>query len=75
MTAKRKPRRRHEVQLTVTQGLSLAKQSAAVEFRIFSGTQLLGTLGIGRGSFVWWGRKRKKGRRLSWERFAALLEG
>lgn len=78
MAAKRKAvksKRRHEVRLRISQGLPLAKQNAALEFRIYSGRRTLGTIGIGRGSFVWWGRKWKRGRWWTWEQFAALMEG
>ena len=52
----------------------LAKAGSALYLDIFADEEKIGTIEIGRGSFIWWGGKRKKRRKISWSNFAELLD-
>ena len=71
--AKKRSKRRHEVSATVSID-SLTKAGSSIELEIYSDKTKIGTLVIGRGSFVWYGNKWKQGRRVPWSRFADLME-
>lgn len=70
---KKKPRAVHSAKATV-QVLGLTKAGSSIELELFARKEKLGTLVIGRGSMTWYGSKRKRGRRFSWSRFAALMD-
>jgi acetyl-CoA carboxylase carboxyltransferase component len=68
---KRERKHRVKAQLRVEE---LAKAGSALELQIFADQEKIGTVSIGRGSFTWWGKNREKGRRISWSRFAEMLD-
>ena len=70
---KRKRERKHRVKahLKVEE---LAKAGSALELEIFADQEKIGTVSIGRGSFTWFGKNREKGKRISWSRFAQMLD-
>jgi len=72
MKAKR-TRRKHTANAHV-QIFGLSKAGTSIELDLFADEEKLGTLIIGRGSFTWFGAKRKNGRRFSWSRFAEIME-
>ena len=43
-------------------------------WEIFADGEKIGTIVIGRGSLTWYGKNRQKGKRLSWSRFAELMD-
>lgn len=75
----RKPRRKHSVKATV-QILDLSKAGTSLELEVFAkesrqDRRKIGTVIIGRGSLTWKKDYGKKGRRISWSRFAEMMEG
>lgn len=60
--------------VSVDQALELRKEGSAVTLTIRTASAKLGTLSVGRGSLVWWGRKDHNGVKLSWRYFARLME-
>ena len=45
-----------------------------VEFKVWTGDDLLGTLKISRGSLVWFPANTTKGYKMTWERFDGLVK-
>lgn len=74
MPAAKKTTRKHTANARL-QILGLSKAGTSIELDIFVEKEKLGTFVIGRGSVTWFGRKWKNGRRLSWSKFADLMEG
>ena len=73
MPATKKAVRRHSANARL-QILGLSKAGTSIDIDIFVDKEKLGTFVIGRGSVTWFGRKWKNGRRLSWSKFAELME-
>jgi len=73
MMSKKRTRRKHSVRADM-QFLELARAGSSIEFAIYADKEKIGRIIIGRGSFAWYGRNRKKGRRFSWTRFAQLMD-
>ena len=71
--AKRKVQRVHTASATLSVP-SLTKAGSSLWRDITAGGQLLGKLEIGRGGFYWTGRHRKSSKRISWSRFADLMD-
>lgn len=72
-TKKRGMQRVHTVraELVIPQ---LTKAGSSLELEIFAEGQKLGTLVLGRGSIEWAGGKRKSSKRISWSRFAEMMD-
>lgn len=45
-----------------------------VSFEIYSDGKKLGTMTISKGSIDWWPKRRRSGKRISWERFAQAMD-
>jgi hypothetical protein len=45
-----------------------------VRFDIHSNREKLGTLTISKGSIDWWPRSKQSGKKISWERFAKVMD-
>ena len=56
------------------QVMELAKAGSSLELEIYASNEKLGTLIIGRGSLYWYGRNRHKSKRISWTRFAEMMD-
>jgi hypothetical protein len=56
------------------QVLELAKAGSSLDLEIYASKEKLGTLIIGRGSLYWYGRNRHKSKRISWTRFAEMMD-
>ena len=74
----KKTQRKHFVKATV-QILDLSKAGTSVELEVFvkeprEDRRKIGTVIIGRGSLTWKKDYGKKGRRISWSRFAEIME-
>ena len=71
--AKRKAKKVHDVRanLSVPQ---LAKAGSSLRLEIFATEEKIGELEIGRGSLYWYGRKRQRGKRVSWSRFGEMMD-
>lgn len=52
----------------------LAKAGSSLELQIYADKQKIGHLVIGRGSLYWYGRKRQKSKRISWTKFAEMMD-
>lgn len=66
-------RKKHTANARV-QLLGLSKAGTSIELDLFADQEKLGTLVIGRGSLTWFGANRKRGRRVTWSAFAALMD-
>ncbi len=62
----------HDVKFTVPTR-SLGKSD--IEFIVNLDGERFGTLRISKGTLVWFPRSKKKGRRVSWKRFDAFMDG
>ncbi len=65
--------RKHRVKARL-QVEELAKAGSALYLNIFADEEKIGTVIIGRGSFKWYGGKRKTGCKISWSMFAQLMD-
>ncbi|MDT4966660.1 MAG: hypothetical protein QOJ64_1397 [Acidobacteriota bacterium] len=52
----------------------LSKAGSSLELEIYASKQKIGTLIIGRGSLFWYGRNRQIRKRVSWTRFAEMMD-
>jgi hypothetical protein len=52
----------------------LAKAGSSLDLEIYASKVKLGTLIIGRGSLYWYGKGRQKRKRVSWTRFAEMMD-
>jgi hypothetical protein len=62
---------------TVRAGLDnfeLAKAKSALKLLIYRRGEKVGELQMGRGSLYWWGAHRQKAKRISWGRFADVMD-
>jgi len=71
--ARKRLKRKHLVKAHL-QVMELAKAGSSLELEIFASREKLGTLIIGRGSLYWYGRNRHKSKRISWSRFADMMD-
>ena len=71
---KRAPERKHAVraQFNIHE---LTKAGTSLTLEISAAGEKIGQLEIGRGGLFWWGGRRHKSKRLSWTRFAELMDG
>lgn len=44
-----------------------------VRFDIYSNKEKLGTMTISKGSIDWWPKRKQSGKRISWEKFAGVM--
>ncbi len=73
MPRKPKTKRVHEVHATLSIP-RLVRAGSSLDLEIFADEQKLGTLIIGRGSLYWFGRRRSTSKRISWSRFADMMD-
>ena len=72
MRRKRLVKKHHvKAHLQVTE---LAKAGSSLDLEIYASKEKLGTLIIGRGSLYWYGKGRQKRKRISWTRFAEMMD-
>ncbi|MGA3016323.1 MAG: hypothetical protein ABSF62_04325 [Bryobacteraceae bacterium] len=74
----KKSQEKHSVKATI-QILDLSKAGTSLELEVFAKEprherRKIGTVIIGRGSLTWKKDYGKKGRRISWSRFAEMME-
>lgn len=70
--AQKKVNRKHTVNAHV-QILDLTKAGSSMRFEIYADEKQIGTIVIGRGSLTWRGGKRQREKRISWSKFAELM--
>lgn len=56
------------------QVLELTKAGSSMSLEIFANEEKIGTIIIGRGSITWFGKNRQHGKRISWSKFAELMD-
>ena len=69
--------KRKRVKHTVKASLEvpgLAKAGSSLNLKVYADGEKLGEITLGRGSLYWYGRYRQKRRRVSWTRFAAMMD-
>lgn len=71
---KRKRERKHAVRATLKVH-ELTKAGTSLHLEIYARAEKVGDLEIGRGSLYWRGGKRQLRKRISWTRFAELMDG
>lgn len=71
--ARRKRPTKHLVQASVS-NIDLAKARSALRLEVFARGAKIGELEVGRGSFFWSGRGRHRSKRISWSRFAEMMD-
>jgi len=52
----------------------LTKAGTSLTLEISAAGEKIGQLEIGRGGLFWWGGRRHKSKRLSWTRFAEIMD-
>jgi hypothetical protein len=65
---------RHDVRIALRNAAALPKADSALIVEIRDEGALLGLLEIGRGSVIWWGRNKQRGKQIHWARFAQAME-
>jgi hypothetical protein len=67
------PERKYEVKAEI-ENFTLVKAKSALKLEIYCREEKLGELQVGRGSLYWWGAHRQKEKRVSWGRFAQMMD-
>lgn len=70
---KKKIEKKHTVRANM-QVLELTKAGSSINFEIFADNEKIGTIIIGRGSLTWYGKSRQIGKRISWTKFAEIMD-
>ena len=70
---KKRAKRKHNV-IAHLQPVELFKAGSSIDLDIYASRQKIGTLMIGRGSLFWYGRSRQIRKRISWSRFAEMMD-
>ncbi len=52
----------------------LTRAGSSLTLNIFASNRKIGQILIGRGSLYWYGGRRKKAKRISWSRFAQMMD-
>ena len=71
--AKRKASLKHTVRASL-EVPGLAKAGSSLSLRLYGRGGKLGEITLGRGSLYWYGRYRQKRKRISWTRFADMMD-
>jgi hypothetical protein len=65
-------RRKHEVSAAID-NIELARAKSSLHLTVLADGVKIGQLEIGQGSLFWWGKNRRKSKRLDWSRFAEKM--
>lgn len=71
--AKKKAVKKHSVKANL-HVLELTRAGSSLDLAIYADKEKIGTLIIGQGSLSWKGGKRQITKRISWSRFAAMMD-
>jgi hypothetical protein len=63
----------HAVKASI-ENVELTKAGTSTRLEIYANAQKIGELVIGRGSLSWYGRNRKRKKRIDWSRFAEMMD-
>ncbi|HEX8476562.1 MAG TPA: hypothetical protein VF666_21370 [Pyrinomonadaceae bacterium] len=69
---KRTSIKKHTVKAHV-QIVDLTKAGSSMDFEIYANNERIGTIVIGRGSLTWRGGKKQRDKRISWSKFAEIM--
>jgi hypothetical protein len=67
------PERKHAVRAEINIH-ELTKAGTSLTLEVSAAGEKIGQLEIGRGGLFWWGGRRQKSKRLSWTRFAEIMD-
>ncbi|HEY1328800.1 MAG TPA: hypothetical protein VGI14_17815 [Casimicrobiaceae bacterium] len=67
------PERKHAVRAVLSIH-ELTKAGTSLTLEISAAGEKIGQLEIGRGGLFWWGGRRHRSKRLSWTRFAEIMD-
>ena len=70
---KTRPRQKHQVDVDF-RSRDITRAGTSLELDVFARGEKLGKMTIGSGSLTWRGRSRRSGRRITWTRFAAMMD-
>jgi tRNA U54 and U55 pseudouridine synthase Pus10 len=71
--ARKRPTKKHAVKAELrVHGLS--KAGSSLNLKIYASKLKLGEVTVGRGSLYWYGRYRQRRKRISWTRFAEMMD-
>jgi hypothetical protein len=73
MATKKKVERKHAVK-TSLRNVHLPKAMSALNLILKADGEKIGELIVGRGSFSWYGRSRKRRKSISWSEFATTMD-
>lgn len=73
MATKKKVKQKHHIKASI-QIHALTKAGTSIEFEVFSDKEKIGHIVIGRGSMTWYGKGKKKGKPISWSKFAEMMD-
>jgi hypothetical protein len=71
--ADKKFARKHEV-FAALSNVELVKAKSSLRLQLRAAGDKIGELEIGRGSLYWYGRNRKRSKRINWSKFAAMMD-
>jgi hypothetical protein len=71
--AKRRAKPKHTVRASL-EVPGLAKAGSSLSLRLYARGGKLGEITLGRGSLYWYGRYRQKRKRISWTKFADMMD-
>ena len=63
---------KHEV-WAAFKNVELTRAKSSLRLRIWADGEKIGELEVGQGSFFWWGKNRRKSKRLNWSKFAEKM--
>jgi hypothetical protein len=66
-------RRKHEVVAELA-NVELVRAKSSLNLRLYAHGATTGELKVGRGSLFWYGRNKQKGKRISWSKFADMMD-
>jgi hypothetical protein len=73
IVAKKRAEQKHTVRASL-EIPGLAKAGSSLRLVLFARGEKLGEITLGRGSLYWYGRYRQKRKRVSWTRFADMMD-
>ncbi|MCC6797321.1 MAG: hypothetical protein IT366_19545 [Candidatus Hydrogenedentes bacterium] len=70
---KGRQKRKHSVKANL-QVVELTKAGTSLDLEIYADREKLGTIIMGRGSLYWIGASKQRSKRISWSRFAEMMD-
>ena len=73
MPRKKLRKKKHSVKANL-HVVVLTRAGSSLDLAIYADQEKIGTMIIGSGSLLWYGGKRHKRKRISWSRFAEMMD-